>query len=480
VKIPATKIAVRVVVCIGIVAVVVLVYGRIAPVNPTTVALTFLVAVLVVSTSWGLRYSVFLAVVATLAFNYYFLPPIGTLTVADPQNWIALLAFLTTAIIASQLAHRARRRTLEANQRRREIERLYGFSQQLLTTENIPELLNLVPRFVVENFGAGAAALFVPGRRDIYRSGPDTREIEAERLKSVAARGEPTIDAAHELCFAPLRLGMRSAGAIGISRVILSRETLEAVGTLIAIAIERTGAVEELSKAEAGRESEKLRSAILDSVTHEFRTPLTGIKASVTALLADPDLESGQRHELLTVINEEADRLNHLVGEAAQMAQLDGNQVELQREPHSVQEVIGRAMEESKQRLADHPVEVVAPANLPRISIDLERTSAVLVQLLENAGKYSPAASPIRITAEECNGKVTISVADRGPGIDDFEQGLIFDKFYRGKNERYRVQGTGLGLAIAKAVVEAHGGSIGVTSQPGSGSVFHFSLPIAK
>lgn len=470
----------RLVICILIVAVVVLVYGHVAPVNPTTVALTFLVAVLGVSAFWGLQYSVFLAVLATLAFNYYFLPPVGTLTVADPQNWIALLAFLATAIIASQLSDRARRQTLEAHQRRREIERLYGFSQQLLTTENIPELLNVVPRFVVENFGAGAAALFVPGRKDIYRSGPDTREIDAERLKSVAARGEPTIDYDHRLCFAPLRLGIRSAGAIGISRATLSRETLEALGTLIAIAIERTGAVEKLSKAEAGRESEKLRSAILDSVTHEFRTPLTGIKASVTTMLADPNLELSQRNELLTVINEEADRLNHLVGEAAEMAQLDANQVELHREPHRVQEVIARAMEESKQRLADHPVEVIAPAGLPLVSIDLDRIAAVLVQLLENAGKYSPSASPIRITAEESSGKVTISVADRGPGIDDFEQALIFDKFYRGKNERYRVQGTGLGLAIAKAVVEAHGGAIGVTSQPGHGSVFYFSLPTAK
>lgn len=459
-------------------AVVVLVYHHVAPVNPTTVALTFLVAVLVVSAFWGLKYSVFLAVLATLAFNYFFLPPFGTFTIADPQNWIALLAFLATAIIASQLSERARREALQAHQRRREIERLYGFSQQLLTTENVPELLNVLPRFVVESFGVSAAALFVPGREDIYRSGPNTRELDAERLRSVTARGEPITDYDQGLCFAPLRLGMKSAGAIGISGGTLSRETLEALGTLIAIAIERTGAVEKLSKAEASRESEKLRSAILDSVTHEFRTPLTSIKASVTTMLADASLEASQRHELLTVINEEADRLNHLVGEAAEMAQLDANQVELHRESHRVSEVIERALEEAKQLLVDHPVEICAPDDLPMVSIDLDRIAAVLVQLLENAGKYSPAASPIRITAEKGNGKVTVSVADRGPGIDDFEQALIFDKFYRGKHERYRVQGTGLGLAIAKAVVEAHDGTIGVTSQLGHGSVFYFSVPV--
>jgi two-component system, OmpR family, sensor histidine kinase KdpD len=474
----ASETAARWVVCIVIVTVVVAAYRYINVLNPTTVALTFLLAVLVVSAFWGLRYSIFLAILATLAFNYYFLPPYRTFTVADPQNWIALVAFLVTALIASQLSEKARRQALAATQRRKEIERLYGFSQQLLTTENLPELLNVLPRFVVEGFGVGAAALFVPGRQDIYRSDPNTREIDADHLRSVAARGEPTIDADHGISFAPLRLGMKSAGAIGISGATLSRETLEALGTLIAIAIERTGAVEKLGKAEASRESEKLRSAILDSVTHEFRTPLTSIKASVTTMLADANLDLSQRHELLTIIDEEADQLNHLIGEAAEMAQLDANQVELHREPHGVSEAIERALAEVKQRLADHPVEVRVPGNLPLLSIDLDRIASVLVQLLENAAKYSPAASPICITAEKSNGKVTVSVADRGPGIDDFEQALIFDKFYRGKNERYRVQGTGLGLAIAKAVVESHGGTIGVTSQLGHGSVFYFSVPV--
>jgi two-component system, OmpR family, sensor histidine kinase KdpD len=460
------------------VAVVVLVCRQIAPVNPTTVALTFLLAVLVVSAFWGLQYSVFLAILATLAFNYYFLPPYGTFTIADPQNWVALVAFLATALIASELSEKARRQALAANQRRKEIERLYGFSQQLLTTENLPELLNVLPRFVVEGFGVGAAALFVPGRKDIYRSDPNTKELDADRLRSVAARGEPTIDADQGISFAPLRLGIKSAGAIGISGTALSRETLEALGTLIAIAIERTGAVEKLSKAEASRESEKLRSAVLDSVTHEFRTPLTSIKASVTTMLSDANLETSQRHELLTVINEEADRLNHLVGEAAEMAQLDANEVELHRQPHGIREAIERALDEVKQRLTDHQVEVRVPDNLPLLSIDLDRIASVLVQLLENAAKYSPAVSPICITAETTDGNVTVSVADRGPGIDDFEQALIFDKFYRGKNERYRIQGTGLGLAIAKAVVEAHGGTIGVTSQVGHGSVFYFAVPV--
>ncbi len=467
----------RFVVCAAVVIAVVAAYRHVRAINPTTVALTLLVAVLIVSAGWGLRYAVFLAVFATLALNYYFLPPVGTFRIADTQNWVALLAFLATAVVASQLSERARSEAQHATQRRREIERLYAFSQRLLTTENVPELLNSIPRYVVESFGVTAAALFVVGREDVYRSSPGTRDLSGEQLRAIAARGEPTMDREHELFFTPLRLGVRSVGAIGLSGGLLSRETLEALGTLIAIAIERTAALEKLGKAEASREGEKLRSAILDSVTHEFRTPLTAIKASATSLLSDSNLDHAQRHELITVINEETDRLNHLVGEAAEMAQLDANQVELQREPHDIREAIDRALEEARQSIANHTIEIDAAADLPLVSIDLERIKDVLRQLLENAGKYSPAGSTIQITAEADGRFLTVSVADRGPGIDDFEQSLIFDKFYRGKNERYRVQGTGMGLAIAKAVVEAHSGTIRVTSQVGHGSVFSFTLP---
>lgn len=466
--------------CFAAVALVVVVYRHLARVNPTTVALTFLVAVLIVSAAWGLRKAIFLAIIATLSINYFFLPPVGTLTISDPQNWIALFSFLLTAIVASQLSERARREASQATQRRKEIERLYTFSQQLLTTENVPELLNAAPRFIADIFAVRSAALLVQGRQNTYRSEPDTRnELTREELQSVLVRGEPSIDTAREVAVVPLRLGVRTVGALGLAGSMLSRETREALGTLIAIAIERTGAIENLSKAEAARESEKLRSAILDSVTHEFRTPLTSIKASATTLLSGATLDPDQHRELVTIIDEEADRLNRLVGEAAEMARLDANQVELEREPHHIREAIDRAIEEARQSLADHPVEVVAPPDLPRVSMDVVRIKDVVLQLLENAGKYSPAGAPIRVTAEAKDRKLSVSVADRGPGIDDFEQSLIFDKFYRGKNERYRVQGTGMGLSIAKAVVEAHGGSIGVTSQLGQGSVFTFTLPAA-
>jgi two-component system sensor histidine kinase KdpD len=473
-----TKSVLRYAAAAAIVFAIVYIYHTLVRVNPTTAALTLLLGVLIVSATWGLQQAVFMAIAATLAFNYYFLPPYGTLTIADPQNWVALFAFLVTAVIASQLSERARREAHNAHERRREAERLYGFSQLLLSSDNIAELLNAIPRYVVESFDVKSAAVSLSSRPDIYRSGPAIDGLELHDLQLVSMRGEPKIDPLGNLAFMPLRMGVRVVGSMGVSGGMLSRATLEALSSLIAIAIERAGAIEKLGRAEASRESEQLRAVLLDSVTHEFRTPLTAIKASVTSLLTSASLDPAQRQELLTVINEESDRLNRLVGEAAEMAQLDANKVELKLEPYPMREAVEEALQESKQTLGHHSLEVRLPSDLPLVRMDLARIKEVLTHLLENAAKYSPPQAPIYITGEVKNRMLTTSVADRGPGIDDFEQSLIFEKFYRGRNHRLQVQGTGMGLAIAKAIVEAHGGHIGVTSQLGHGSVFYFSLPV--
>ena len=457
--------------------------------NPTSIALAFLLGILGVSASWGLRQSVFMSVIATLAFNYFFLPPIGNFTINDPQNWIALFAFLVTAVTASELSERARRGTRSAIERRQELERLYAFSQLLLSSDNPAELLNLIPRYIVESFGIRSAAISMSSRGDVYRSGPNIDGLEANDLQLICLRGEPRIDAANQLAFMPLRMGMRVVGCMGVAGSVLSRQTLEAIGSLVAISIERAGAVEKLSRAEAARESEQLRSVLLDSVTHEFRTPLTAIKASVTSLLGSsgqslasdsPSHSPEEKQELLTIINEESDRLNRLIGEATEMAQLDANKVEFHFESAPIANVVDEALTELKQPLVQHPVDVKIPVGLPNAHMDAAHIKEVLVHLIENAAKYSPAGAPIRITAEakDEDQTLTLSVADRGPGIDDFEQSLVFEKFYRGRNQRVQVHGTGMGLAICKTIVEAHGGRLGVTSQLGHGSVFYFSLPV--
>jgi two-component system sensor histidine kinase KdpD len=247
---------------------------------------------------------------------------------------------------------------------------------------------------------------------------------------------------------------------------------------MIAIAIERAGAIEKVGQTEAARQSENLRAVLLDSVTHELRTPLTGIKAAVTGLLSDYHLDEAQRKDLLTVINEETDRLDRLVAEATEMAQLDAHKVDLQLQFVAISTLIDSVLEESRVLVGKHPVGLRIPASLPKVHIDPDRIAEVLKQLLENAAKYSASDAPIVVSAELRNQHLIVGVTDSGPGIEDFEQSLIFDKFYRGRDQRYRVQGTGMGLAIAKAIVEAHNGTITVTSQLGRGSVFLFELPV--
>ena len=462
-----------------LVGIIVFIYRVWIHVNPTTVGFTLLVAILVISAGWGVRYAIYFSIISTLAYNFFFLPPVGAFTIADPQNWIALSAFLITAIIASQLAERARREAQSAIRRRVEIERLYSLSQQLLAAGNVLTLVNAIPKNVMDALNASGAGMYLIERRKVYYSDLDVQELLTEDdLKTVASLGEPAHGKSPDVNIVPLRVGVRSVGSIGVICHSISREILDAVGSLIAIAIERAGAVEKLAHSEANRESERLRSILLDSVTHDFRTPLTAIKASAQSLLSGDQLPEESRRELLDIIDEESDRLDRLVGEAAQMAQLDAGALELHLEPHHIRDAVDAAVAASRNALAKHPLTIHVDDSLPPVSMDLRRIGEVLAQLLDNAGKYSPPGTQITITAEVQNDKLVTSVADQGPGIDSFDQGMIFDKFYRGRGQRSTIEGTGMGLAIAKALVEAHGGTIGVLSQLGHGSVFSITLPL--
>ena len=455
-------------------------YRHVLHVNQTTVALSLLLAILAVSAVWGMAVSVLMSVAAMLSFNYFFLPPVGTFTITDPQNWVALFAFLVTSITGSQLSSRIRKEADEAHQRRREVERLYRFSRQLLGEGNVIQLMNAIPDYIVESFEAGAAELFLPQKEKFYRSGFGAAHLDEERMKTAFLNDEVTFDAEHNEYFVPVRLGVRPIGSLGISGAQLSRQSVEAVGTLVAIAIERARAVEQLGQTEAERQGERLKSALLDSITHDFRTPLTSMKAAVTSLLMSPDADPTQSTELLTIINEECDRLNHLVEEAAEMAKLEAGELSLDLAPTSVDEIIQAALAHCRDALAGRQVDVRVSPNLPPVRADLERTKEALVQLIDNANLYSPRDQPITISADLTGDTVTTSVADRGVGIDGFEQTMIFDKFYRGKDQRYLVRGTGMGLPIAKAIIAAQQGNMSVTSQLGHGSVFSFTLPVDR
>lgn len=324
-------------------------------VNVTTVALSLLVVILVSATAFGSRPAFLASIAAVFCFNFFFLPPYYTLTIADPQNWVALGAFLVTAVVAGQLSSYARRRTEESEARRREIERLYT-------------------------------------------------ELRA--------------------------------------------------------------AFEQASQAEALRQSEKLKSALLDAITHDLRTPLTSIKASATTLMEDAVISDKEdRNELLEIINEEADRLNKFIGGMVDLARVEADKLSLRKSWSELNEIIDRAIERAAFRLSNHHVTVELDDELPIVRVDAQSIEEVVYTLLDNAAKYSPEGSDIRIAARRGDGEtVEVSVEDKGRGIGPGEREKIFDKFYRAPDNDIHSTGSGLGLglAIARGIAESQGGRIWV------------------
>lgn len=462
----------------AIVAVVVFVCSSLVRVNNTTVALSLLLAILGIAAGWGLAEALVASIIAVLLFNYYFLPPVGTFTIADPQNWVALVAFLITAATASQLSARAKRRAAEADARRREVERLYALGQAMLLSGSLRSTANEIITSIIRTFEISSTVFFSKSENEFFRSGPESSAISDDQLRAVAGQDGPVVDREKRIAIVPVRLGGQTIGSLGFSGCSLSTAALNAVAYLAAIGMERARAMDQASRLEAARQSEALKSALLDALAHDLKTPLTSIKGAVTHLLARP--QDAQQRELLTIVNEEADRLHRLAVEVFEMASIEAAKLHPERAPHAIGDIIGAALQAHEDSLTDRPVDLQIPDSLPLVDVDFDFIQQVLKQLFDNAVKYSPAGSPLAISARAQSEKVVVSLADRGTGIHEQELSRVFDKFYRGRESRNGVPGTGLGLSIAKGIVEAHGGKIWVTSQPGSGSVFSFSLPVAR
>jgi two-component system sensor histidine kinase KdpD len=448
-------------------------------VNVTTVALSLLVLVLIVATRWRLAHAVYLSIVCTFLYNFFFLPPVGTLTIADPQNWITLSVFLGTSVLVSHLSESERRQREISEQRRGEVERLYEFSQRLLLHEDLKGLARAAPSIAATVFGLRAVALYVREQDAAYYSDPENELLSVIALKQIAQNSESGIRKIKEAYVIPLMLGMQCGGALAIMNGAYSEEMYEAIGGLVAIALERAAALERTSHMEATREGERLRSALLDSITHELRTPLTAIRAAATSLIGQPTLPEAERNEMYAVVDEESLRLDRLIGEAVEMAQLDSAGLQVRPQLHHVRELIDTVLQEEHARLRGRVLEVHIPEGLPQVSMDQELVRRVLRHLIENAIKYSPAKTPLEIMAEVADERLLVHIADHGMGIEPSEQPFIFDKFFRGSNQRERVEGSGMGLAIAKAILTAHGGGIELKSEPGKGAIFTFWLPLS-
>jgi two-component system sensor histidine kinase KdpD len=475
----AIRLAARVLASLALVAAITFCFFRLIPVNATTTGFFYLVAVLMIATAWGFVESTIASVAAMLCFNYFFLPPIGTLTVADPQNWVALFAFLATSLTASQLSARAKRRTREAVDRQQEMERLYSLSRALLLTDSTQPPAKQVAQQIAQTFEFPSVAIYDRRSGEIYRAGADDIPQVEVKLRESATQSTILRDEGSQIIVTPIRLGGQPVGSLALQGTFLSDAALQSLLNLVAIVLERIIAQEMVNRAEVARRSEQLKSTLLDAMAHEFKTPLTSIKAVTTDLLSDQSTElPPHQRELVTIADEGADRLSKLVTDAIQLARIGGGKIGLNRGVHFPTSLISSAIDQMKPLADGRDIKVSAPDDLPLVWVDADLIQMVITHLIDNALKYSPTTSPIVISARPNKDDVVISVADHGPGIPEDEQTRIFDKFYRGAKEQ-NLKGTGMGLAIAREIVRAHGQEIWVKSAPADGAEFCFSLPVA-
>ena len=471
---PANMLLVRVFTgCLGVAAVTFL--CAVLPVNTATVGFSFLILVLVIAAAWGLVESAIASFVAMLCYNYFFLPPRGHITIADPQNWVALTAFLATALVASHLSDRAKTQNLEARRRQKETEQLYALSRGILLTDLGKPIGAHAARQIAQIFDSDTVILYDARIGMAFQGGAkEIGGIEAV-LKQVVLHGVHQQDSIPGVNVWPIMLGGQTIGALAAAGIHLSDSAMHAMLNLVAIALERVLTAEAANKAEVARQNEEFKSMLLDAIAHEFKTPLTSIKAASTSLLTEGEIAPEAQREMAAIINEETDRLSLLVTEAVKMSQIEAGKVRPVPRPVSPETLLQPAIATFRGR-GDHRIQVVASLQeMPVVFVDPELTSLALRQIIDNGLKYSPPSGMISLSLEAEQDRVLVRIHDEGPGIPEQDRDKVFDRFYRHSSVRGKVPGSGLGLHIAREIARAQGGD----SWFEDGSVFCIALPRA-
>jgi two-component system sensor histidine kinase KdpD len=434
-------------------------------------------------------------VLSVATFDFFFVPPFFSFAVSDTQYLVTFAVMLVVALVISGLTVRIRAQADAARHRERRTAALYGMSRELANTRGVDSLLAIAVRHIVEVFPAEVSVLLpdATGRlaaRSVPAAtlGTDTAEQAVAQWvfehRELAGRGTATLPGAAAL-HVPL-IGSRGAvGVLGVkpaeAHVFDSPEQLHLLETFAnqtALAIERAALAEEAQASQLRMETERLRNSLLSSVSHDLRTPLATITGAATTILeAESPLDQRTQHELLESIRDEADRLNRLVHNLLEMTRLESGALELRREWHSLEEVVGAALSRLAKGLGSRRVTLSIPPDLPLVSIDDVLIEQVFVNLLDNALKYTPPDSAIRIIVTATDQSITAEVADHGPGLPKGQEARVFDKFYRAAADGRR--GAGLGLAICRGIILAHDGRIWAHNLPEGGVAFLFTLPLS-
>lgn len=503
------------------------------------ISLIYLVVVLALASVRGLFAAVLASVVAFLSFDFFLVQPLYTFTIAQLEEWLALFIFLSTAIITGQLASALRQRAEQARQRERETRILYELLRETNNEEDLSYQLNVVAHTTVDVFAAhhvrdcfillpdeqNRLVLRASGRKPLPQVRLTPNELTTaswvlregqvvEFYDPVSSSGRLRDSSSHVvirstelasipqqyLNLFPLKTGQKVVGVFGLvieedpSR--FSRE--KRLGSEIdrsdphsaffwafldqaASLVERARLRQESLQVEVLQRTDSLRAALVSSVSHDLRTPLTSIKAAASSLLQeDVQWSDDERRSFTQAIEQEADRLNRLVGNLLDLSRIEGGALHPEQEWYPLDELLHDVLARMQPLLQGRDVELELPAELPPVELDYMMIDQVLTNLIENALRYTPAGSPIEIIASSTATEVQVSVADRGSGIPREDLERIFDKFYRVIGRIREISGSGVGLAVCRGLIEAHGGRIWAENRPGGGTVFRFTLPLAS
>jgi two-component system sensor histidine kinase KdpD len=493
--------------------------------NPGTVSTSYLMVVLVAAATSRLRVAVLTSIAAMLCLNFFFLPPVGKFTIADPHNWVALFAFLAVSLVASNLSAVAQARTEEAVGRRDELARLFDLSRDVLMMTDSPEALAVLARSVARRFDLDLVAVALPyeGDWNVFEAGDGHVDLDRQELTKALASAQVSLEFdAHARTYAghrtmtvegrdirlvPLRVGTKPIGILAAAGRPVEAGTLDALAGVVAIAIERAQFLEERKASELTRQSEQLKTALLASLGHDLRTPLTAIRVAASNIVAPgltPEERAGQSELILT----EVERLTRLFENTLEMARIDAGAVATESRWTHPSEIVAAARDQVEHTLAGHQVTVSIEQDVP-VRLDPRLTATALAHLLENAAQYTPAGSTIDVTVRtekaraselppkggsherltegeatggfrlQAEGQLTIAIRDHGPGIAPADLPHVFERFYRGAAAKARASGTGMGLWIVRGLLAVEQGRVWAENCPDGGARFTIVVPAA-
>jgi two-component system sensor histidine kinase KdpD len=463
--------------------------------NAGIVATAYLTVVLVVAATSRLRVAVVTSVVAMACMNFFFLPPVGTFTVADPQNWAALFAFLAVSLVASNLSAVARARTDDAVERRLELARLFDLSRDVLLTTDSGDAIVALARSIARRFDLAFVAIAVPRGSDwsVFESGTRSIPLDRRQLANAFAVAQTSLEfdayartyAGHRTVevegdtvrLVPLRVGTTPIGVLAAAGREVEAGTLDTLAGIVAIAIERAEFLEERKAGELTRQRERLQTAVLASVAHDLRTPLTAIRLAATNL-KDPQMTGADRVEQSELVLAEVERLSRLFQNLLDMARIDAGAVATAPRRTHPSEIVAAARDQVEHLLHGHPLDVHIEPDVA-VTLDPQLTAAALAHVLENAAQYSPAGSTIHVGARVEDRELRIEVRDEGPGIAAADLPRLFERFYRGAGAKTRAAGTGMGLWIVRGLLAVAGGRVWADNPDGGGARFTIAVPFS-